>query len=327
MFWFRSNISQFASVPKNETRTCLWQRLLSVLGSIADGSFRDGNLTAYMPRRGNLAGDNSPLMVVGRAVNGWGDQFAASDCNSPRRVDEIVAGAQGAAQDAHGDQMSWVRNNWREGDPTGYRTNSSAFWRVIRRIVLEIVDDATDDDWSSYLVWSNLYKVSPASGGNPSTKLCNAQQAACANMLVREIEYFQPQMVLFLTGLDWLVGFEEALRIPYEPANATKQAVVQQSGKLQLESVTSQYVVCKRPERKPESAFVDQVLAAFATLNGKDVSVDRPKVREQRNARIEIAIECLEGAVEIQDQNAVTPGDSFVLEAKKIIGRLAALLK
>ena len=60
---------------------------------------------------------------------------------------------------------------------------------------LEITSlEAEKKNWSSYLVWSDLYKVASPEGGNPSTKLCNAQLDKCGRLLLKEeIAYYKPK--------------------------------------------------------------------------------------------------------------------------------------
>jgi hypothetical protein len=47
-----------------------------------------------------------------------------------------------------------------------YNTNRSAFWRVLRSLTLEPTD-AELADWPSALGWTNLCKVSLATGWEP----------------------------------------------------------------------------------------------------------------------------------------------------------------
>src|SRR5450759_1448552 len=71
-------------------------------------------------------------------------------------------------QALHADRcrMGWVTELWDARE--GYNTHRSAFWRVLRRIVLSDTTPGLDDSrWSSRLAWTNLYKVSPAAGWNP----------------------------------------------------------------------------------------------------------------------------------------------------------------
>lgn len=63
--------------------------------------------------------------------------------------------------------MLWVKDGW--GATDRYNTKRSAFWRAVRGVVEGLgISDVEHDTWSSHLVWSNLYKLSPADGGNPS---------------------------------------------------------------------------------------------------------------------------------------------------------------
>lgn len=90
----------------------------------------------------------------------------------------------------------------------GYNTKRSAFWRCIRGVVQGLgVADVEDAGWSSHLVWSNLYKVSPAGGGNPKGVLRKVQFRGCAELLNSELRTYRPSRVLFATGFDWAEPF------------------------------------------------------------------------------------------------------------------------
>ena len=53
----------------------------------------------------------------------------------------------------------------------------SAFFRVAKKLLseLEIVDEH-NEDWASFLVWSNLYKITPFHGGNPGERMAQVQE-------------------------------------------------------------------------------------------------------------------------------------------------------
>jgi len=72
---------------------------------------------------------------------------------------------------------------------------------VLRRKILSDSRAGADDvHWSSHLAWTNLYKVSPAAGGNPGAALQLAQRQSAIELLKLEVEQFAPRRVLAMTG-------------------------------------------------------------------------------------------------------------------------------
>ena len=119
-------------------------------------------------------------MVVGRAVNGWTEGILPEHLALPAAAETY---SQVVLTSVNGDApcppcpMTWVTNQWGNTNK-GYNTRRSAFWRVIRGVVDGLgIADVEQDAWSSHLVWSNLYKIAPANGRNPSKTLSDIQLA------------------------------------------------------------------------------------------------------------------------------------------------------
>ena len=137
-------------------------------------------LCGFMSMIGHLA--TGELMIVGRAVNGWGEKKDAWLVNQGKnefdRHDIVMKTLRSVEIVENKEQcpMLWVCDHW---DPLrkskGYNTNRSQFWKVIRDVVdcLQLADTQYKDreSWPSLLVWTNLYKVSPYCGGNPNSTL------------------------------------------------------------------------------------------------------------------------------------------------------------
>ena len=211
-----------------------------------------GDLAGFCALRGS--GYQSGLMVVGRAVNGWVEKLPKEP---PDGEDwEPLARKLSAIS------MSWVTRCWES--QTDYNTRRSAFWRVIRRVSLELVDGATEDDWPHHLVWSNLYKLAPWDGGNPPAALQHAQRDGCKRLLELEIKTFRPDRVLLLTGWNWADKFFTA------PPEARKLAGAQFVEKVWDRPLASEpgspvcrFVVAAHPQGKSEGRWTHEVLQAF----------------------------------------------------------------
>jgi hypothetical protein len=154
--------------------------------------------------------------------------------------------------------MEWVV---KPQDVKKYNPNRSAFWRVVKSIVdvLEIAD-VEKDIWSSHIVWSNLYKLAPEKGGNPSESFCKKQFSGCLSLLKYEFEHYLPKRLLFLTGLNWAEPFLKGLS--YNQIK-NKPGLVKQIGKIQLESHIIDCVIASHPQGKPEKEWVNEVVSNF----------------------------------------------------------------
>jgi hypothetical protein len=211
------------------------------------------------------------LMVVGRAVNGYEPSFDpatwSSDAAKKRDLDLMFK------RDGE-DPLKWVSDMWVERrNAEGkrlYSTGRSAFWRVIRQSLprLSNTDDVTD--WSVHLVWTNLYKVAPVETGNPSVKLCRAQQSGAENVLRGEIETYAPHRVLFLTGSNWFDPF--AVPLGFTDLSKPTGKLVQRIGTIPARGGLAKAVVATHPQGKPESLYVNEVSEAFALLDASSLT-------------------------------------------------------
>ena len=160
-----------------------------------EGRNMKDNLTGFLAQEGRFYEHSDGLMVVGRAVNGFEHDIDPIDFNdSGYREEHANELLQMTCQrDDQPCPMEWVTTEkWKRGLP--------AFWRVVRGVTRGLgISNPESEDWPSHLVWSNLYKVSPAGGGNPNNSLCNAQYDGCKKLLQCEIQDYRPRHLLFLT--------------------------------------------------------------------------------------------------------------------------------
>ncbi len=139
------------------------------------------------------------LMFVGRAINGW---CPLEGTLVDGKIRERISRCEKCTLD-------WVEgeNNWTncknngcpyaqiEGRLDGRKT-STPFWQMIEYISKK--QGLTEKDWYKKIVWSNLYKASYANGQNPSN-FYEEQVKLCNEILKKEIEYYQPSKIYFLT--------------------------------------------------------------------------------------------------------------------------------
>ncbi|MDE8343605.1 MAG: hypothetical protein POG24_07290 [Acidocella sp.] len=219
-------------------------------------------ITGFLPMIGSEYAGN--LMVVGRAVNGWTDGISPGDlADVETRNNYVDVVYNSVTGNMPGEcPMSWITTCWAQGEK--YNTAGSPFWRVIRRVVGKLEITEVDDGnlkWPSHLIWSNLYKVSPANGGNPPMGLKKLQFAGCNDLLQWEIKTFRPHRLLFLTGYDWAAPFLQ----PYwhEVLNIPEYLEVKAIGHLQQDDCVTKCVVATHPQGKNESRWVEEVVNAF----------------------------------------------------------------
>jgi hypothetical protein len=238
----------------------IFKRLLTHVGENYS-RLPSARLTGFLAMVGGQY--DGELMVIGRAVNGWNDEYGwlPKDLVSPARVGAVAEQTLGSVTDSNDCPMRWVIRKW--GWREKYSTRRSAFWRSIRKTVQGLaLADIEGDHWSSCLAWSNLYKIAPAEHGNPSSALGSLQRELCKELLVSEICSLNPRRILFLTGLDWATPFLGGwARLPHETPEGPfvkAIAVTDLRGPGQ-----GRVVVAVHPQGKKESLWVNEVLAAF----------------------------------------------------------------
>lgn len=155
----------------------------------------------------------SELMVIGRAVNGWDVEL--NSLNSSNKSDLIEEVTATLRDENWMGNLKWVTDRWASNDGN-YNTKRSAFWRLVNELAYDFSDDTTNNLYFDSVVWSNLYKVVPNGGGNPSAKLRNIVFESCLNILREEIAYFKPKYIVFLTGYQkqwWAKPFLDSLQV------------------------------------------------------------------------------------------------------------------
>lgn len=184
------------------------------------------------------------VLFVGRAVNGWiTDDRDTATLFKPGDQSQIFA---------RDDQMRWVE-----------RENicaRSAFWRVIRGLSRHLTGDSAD--WYEWIAYSNLYKLAPSSGGNPSNSLCSRQYELCAEILRREIEVLAPSAVVLLCGIGWYYDFLCDLNGEADPENIGRKTW--SGGAIDVYRIgNTVYIGGDHPQGKDEKAYIAELTAFF----------------------------------------------------------------
>lgn len=202
--------------------------------------------TVFFPQLGRLYTETTKdgILFVGRATNGWKNALSENL--------EDVADFQFETSMLDNE----VKNNWSiPNSISGYRCSRSAFWRIIYRVSKEFYPN----DWSEHIAWTNLYKVAPITGYNPSDSVCYAQLEACDAILNKEIKLLSPRYVIFLTSWNWLKDFSLVKTMP----NNAQQIISEKwdgynAKKWDAEGIT--YILTEHPMVKPEDSHTKALL-------------------------------------------------------------------
>ncbi|MGA2598064.1 MAG: hypothetical protein ABSH09_13860 [Bryobacteraceae bacterium] len=221
------------------------------------------------------------LMVVGRAVNGWAGGRSPNELRTDVQRLEYAYEVHKSVTELMGKRcpMCWVTAQWSVSVEDYnrrwctkckeiYNTHKSPFWRVIRAVVSRLrIADVEDNErsWSSHLVWSNLYKIAPHGGGNPSGKLRKAQLEGCKKLLEWELEQYRPNRILFLT--DWWWADEFLGQAWEDRPKPNPQSPVRAVGRLKCGAHAAACVVACHPQGKNEKNWVDEVVSAFGSVS------------------------------------------------------------
>jgi hypothetical protein len=234
--------------------------LLQKIGAWKPGRGKAMQLAACWPQVGADFLRDEGMLVIGRAPNGYGTPFEAEEVRDEGKCRSLAAQCRALGEGR--EPLGWVHDV-----PTGYKkggtiASRSAFWRVTRAFLAQVQGGEVPpgSDWHRRLAWSNLMKVAPATGGNPSGTLCGCQRDGCIRLLGVELKELQPRYVLVIAGRDWYSSFLEGLGV-----GESERPV----GRLvsRLATGTQKWILTVRPEGKGESEFASEIALAIQELN------------------------------------------------------------
>lgn len=196
------------------------------------------------------------LLVVGRALNGstHDEKWTCDKASDHAAAQRIVRNSIDWGDEC---PLKWVVDH--QGNRDGYNTNRSPFWMASKEL-LEALEGERFENWSSRLAWSNLYKIAPFEGGNPSDALCEAQLQACIEIMNQEISALKPKRLLFMTGRPWTEWFEKGLGLQVRPRS---DEYVEGVGEINTGGQNARFVISSRPEGKSRADWVHAVAEAF----------------------------------------------------------------
>ncbi len=202
----------------------------------AAASVQPEGLSAFWPLEGRHYKEAPKrVLLVGRATNQWG------------RHGLDVSGAR-AESDLSGSQQ-FVDD--------GKYARRSRFWETARAVLASLgvarpADETHANGWMQSLAWTNLFKVAPMAGWNPSAAVRGAVRQDCIELLRLEVEALRPDLVLALTGGDWLAEFVTGLDLPLRPTGGRfVDGVARAPG--------TTWVVARHPMGKPVAPYLGEL--------------------------------------------------------------------
>lgn len=251
-------------------RDIFLKEILSPVLEATNSKNRNKLLSGFLSAKGCRY--SGGLMVLGRAPNGWDAQGSRGELSSDLKRDSFFESILEETRGSSGCELGWVEGQWietrrhKEGKRQ-YATGRSAFWRCVRRVtgLLEVAD-ADEPGWVSHLVWSNLYKIAPAEGGNPSEAMCRQQGDGCRGLLQLEFETYRPRRVLFLTDTTW------AEPPVFDPSGLDYKHNFTQVRRFGRTSIggsgpETRVVIASHPQAKPEETWQKEVTEAFKLID------------------------------------------------------------
>lgn len=225
------------------------------------------DLSCFVSMKGTLFDTSDVrLFVIGRAVNGWSCLQCKTEQEfgdaAKRKFNEV--GFQWIENTEEG--FKALHNKPKEGDKP-YFLSSSPFWRVAYKIWCGLTH-SDGGEFIKRIAWSNLYKISPKEGGNPTNTTCKRQFEACKEILEAEIKAYRPTHILIITdynrwyapqqGCDFSGLFKDSQCRGSNYEN--KKIFVEGTAKFALDGKLIPVIITCRPERRKEQDFVEEAL-------------------------------------------------------------------
>lgn len=169
-------------------------------------------LVAHYPMRGKA--EQVDVIFVGRALNGWTHKFTVANLEHDveKKFKEIKKNFV-TEEYPEREQLLWVEN--RNATHKHYNSNKSQFWQTIREVMG--VRKKAKEEWWHGIVWTNFQPLS-RDGDNPTAGMVSVMGDATMNLLLAQIEEYQPRHIVCLSGMEYaanlLARCERTTRLP-----------------------------------------------------------------------------------------------------------------
>jgi hypothetical protein len=132
------------------------------------------------------------LVIVGQAVYGWGDDFAAAHFRTEAGRQEAIAAFRARVDKP--EPLHWIDT---------HPVRVSPFWRAVRRLV-EALERDLDAPWYARFAWVNLFPAAPENPpGNPGGALREAQDPHVGPLLRAVTDWLDAKRVIAVVGPFW----------------------------------------------------------------------------------------------------------------------------
>jgi len=152
-------------------------------------------------------------------------------------------------------------NGWDPNHPLTMDDLPSETRRPFFNLMRHISEHYYPESWNTHVVWSNMCKVGPASGGNPTEALWDAHYNHMVAIFNKEMEILSPKVVVLITG-----NLSEQWDAPLFEGNDLRNHMVEEkmwaaNGKASLYKKDGRlYIVTDRPEYKAIMPHVDCII-------------------------------------------------------------------
>lgn len=238
---------------------------------------------AFYPSFGVKKDAPVDFLVYGQAVNGWHDDcaFLVDDKNSTIDICKKAKEYSNSyfPHDNHS-PLDWVNVQWCKSEYDKFRRQSkeeadfkryyvdkyrayrSFFWNVVYKTVSDqIGKDRAERDWADYVVWSNLYKISPENG-NPNDKDRELQFTEAKELVKMEIEELKPKYCLVITNLEWWEPFAKYLSLEKNPKNCKHIHMV-----AEYKTTSTKIIVTERPFVGNSDEYTSEIINLLTNDN------------------------------------------------------------
>ena len=208
------------------------------------------------------------LLVIGRAINGWSNDFIVDNADEllsmweKQERGELDCLAKTRFLDKGKTPISleetkgleWVKTYIKSNKNYCCTETQSRFWSVIKATTEALYqNNLKKGEWTKHIAWTNLAKLAPVSGGNPKGENWRIQKGLAPKILKKELEELKPTHILVIAKTNqktepqddiWVSPFYDVLN-EYKERNNIKIAYMY------------------RPEFKGKKEYLKEVYRTF----------------------------------------------------------------
>ncbi len=181
----------------------------------------------FYPQFGYKEQRKGTFLFYGQAVNGWPAAFSVN--NSTNEFKKLIDHSLFYSNHHHSKHspLDWVKIRWCKSyfnscekeiqdyyKHSTYYAYRSFFWNVVYKVICDhckFENGRKSIEWTSKMVWSNLYKIAPSEGANPDGTEQAFQQKGALELFQIELEELKPDYCIFLTNYHWAKPFLNSL--------------------------------------------------------------------------------------------------------------------